>query len=83
MEIATEAQAQLIKVSPAKIGSRKTSKIQVVLEMEHTRERWDNLGRLLSEAEVVNIRLSGEPVQPDLDGVGEPQEETLGLGVNA
>lgn len=81
MDIVTEAQGQLIKVSPANLGSRKTSKIRIVVEVEHTRQRWDALGRLLDEAEVVTIKLSGEPVQPELDGTGEPQEATLdGMG---
>ncbi len=80
MEIRTTAQAQLIKVSPANLGSRKTSKIRVVLEMEHTRERWDTLGRLFSEAEVVDVTLAGKPVQPELDGAEDPLEGDLGLG---
>ena len=78
MEIGTEAQAQLIKVSPANVGSRKTSKIRVVVEFEHTRDRWDALGRLLNEAESITVRFSGEPVQQELP-VEEQSEKLPGM----
>ena len=81
--IEMQGQAQMVKVAPPNAGVRKSSKVRVILEMEYTEDRWGKLGQLLMETEVVNITISGEPVQPDLDGVGESQEETLDLGENA
>ena len=68
--------AEVANVAPPKLGSRKSSKIRLILETEYSDERWAKLGKLMMHTDGVDVVLSGEEIQPELDNF-EPQEEQL------